>query len=828
WNMQDYYGLNLTGKDILIANLDTGIQWRHPDFFFADGGSFTWTCVGGAPWAFVNGTDGIDLNGQSGISANETLYSIDVNGNGNTDCDVDWIWLDNGTTIGSIDDGDTFFVANDTDNNNQLSAGENLIALKTPKTKYIVEKTGGTTIQCWGRNNFTSSPHYDTSGHGTGVTGILNGGQLGYRKYVGVAPDAELMAINIFGTNGLTVEEGLIWARDHGADVILIEVGSWTYEYLDGSSNVEMMIDTLTSSGIPVIVPAGNLGGSGRHIDVVGIAGAIQTVNFFVPNTITATELYLTVLTPASLANIQVNITEPTSTGTIVHQLTFGNGYYQWITTSSTSNITIQTFASTSTRNTNMLAIDISGTIKHTSSWSLSIKGTDFGTYYCYISDDDSSWSGGAQWTSGSHWFHTITWPSTADMAISVASYHTRSLTWGAPIGTTTAGGIAAFSSNGPRIDMQEKMSIAAPGGYDIISAYSSDSLWDNWFTNYGTFSLDEVFGGYRLFSGTSASGPHVAGAAALLLQLNSECGPVVKHLIEASAYTDGFTGGIPSWPGTANVGWGYGKLNVSAAVEEARKLPVIWEHHHTPSAPEYSDTVTVTANVSNADFVKLQWTNCSWSAMKEFNMTMSAGLYTATVPVHKYGFTIDYKILPVNNSAVGGPIDTDSYQIADTVAPVINTFTHNATTTVVDPTWVEVIVSVSDAVNASGIWAVDIEYTTDNWVSRNNITMVSNGTHYIGVIDPIPSPMQVVFHVVVYDNAMNTATTTDVTYDVTPATTTTTGTTTGTTDTTTTTGTTTGPTGGIPDFIQENMTYIIIGAAVLALIVLIVICRRR
>ena len=252
WDMQDYYGLNLTGKDILIADLDTGIQWRHPDFFFADGGTFSWLdVVASSPWLFVNGTDGIDLNSNFIISANETLYSIDVDGDGNFNCDVDWIYLDNGTTIGSIDDGDTFFVVDDINSDTQLNSGENLIALKTPKTKYLVHKNGGFT-QVWERGvNLTSSTFYDTDGHGTGVAGILNGGQLGYRKYVGVAPDAEVMAINIFGTDGLTVEEGLIWARDHGADVILIEVGSWTYEFLDGSSNVEMIIDTLTASGIP-------------------------------------------------------------------------------------------------------------------------------------------------------------------------------------------------------------------------------------------------------------------------------------------------------------------------------------------------------------------------------------------------------------------------------------------------------------------------------------------------------------------------------------------------------------------------------------------------
>ncbi|MBN2229981.1 MAG: S8 family serine peptidase [Candidatus Thorarchaeota archaeon] len=840
WQMNDYFGENLTGEGILIADLDTGIQWRHPDFYFADGPSIQYFETSSTPpWVFNNGTDGVDLNGNYAIENNEKLYAIDVNQDGSVDATVDWIWLDNGTTVGSIDDGDTFFAVNDTDSNNVLGGVDYLVRLKTPKTKYLVHKIGGS-IRAWERGvNLTSSTFYDTDGHGTGVAGILNGGQLGYRKYVGVAPDAELMAINIFGTDGLTVEEGLVWARDHGADVILIEVGSWTYEFLDGSSNVEMMIDTLTTSGIPVIVPAGNLQGGYRHAYRSASANAILSTDFMLNRTgyqyMSATEMYITVLCDQLVNNVQVNITEPTAYGSITHQLSFGFGYYQWARASTGTNVTIDTFIANSTRGSwHMIAIDISGVLYHNTWWSIAVNNTLTADYHFYISDDASAWSDGAGW-SGSHGLtnqNTITWPSTADTAISVASYHTRTI----PAFGTSAGTLAAFSSIGPRIDGNAKMSIAAPGGWDVISAWSSDSAWATWFDAYGAFALDDVFGGYRLFSGTSASGPHVAGAAALILQLNRDCGPIVKDIIEGTAYNDAFTGSIPPPPGVASTAWGYGKLNISKAIEETREIPVIWETTEAPMPPEYNETFVVTANITNADFVIFDWTHDDWSSLTHTNMTLSSGIYSASIPSHAYSTNIKYRIMPVNISAKGNPIVGGEYIVTDTIAPTIISFWNNATATVIDPTFVDVAIQASEPTNASGIWGVDIEFSVDNWINTNLIAMTFNGTHWIGTITPIPAPLTVKFRVAVYDYAMNRAVTSEVAYTVNPAstTTTTTTTTTSTTDTSTTTGTTTSTTGPLPpttsiiDWLQENMTLVLAAGGILLLVIIILTCRKR
>jgi subtilisin family serine protease len=834
WQMQDLWDRNLTGQGILIANLDTGIQWRHPDFFFADGGNYSWLDVS-INWQFDNGTDGIDLNGNYNIESNEKLYAIDTNKNSVFEYDVDWLWLDNGTSTGSIDDGDAFFVVDDINNNDAFDSGDPLIELKTPKTKYIVHKPSSS-IQVWDRDvNLTSSTVYDTDGHGTGVAGILNGGQLGYRQFVGVAPDAELMAITVHGSDGLTVEEALIWAHTHGADVILIELGSWTYHYLDGSSNVEVMIDTLTSDGIPVIVPAGNLYGAKRHAKQAITAMVETSTRFSVPTGYGTSEMYITLLSKIPITNAKVNLTEPTSSGTIVHQLSFGSGYWNWQNCVSTSNISVDAFLSSSTQGTYMMAIDISGTIEDTQYWSIDINNTLSGDIHYYISDDISAWSGGVEWVDAIDDHYTITWPSTADFAISVGSYMSRNL-WSPGYGI-----IASYSSEGPRIDGNNKMSIIAPGGWDIVSPWSSDSTWESWMTGQGGLPLYPMFGGFQLFSGTSAAGPHIAGAAALILQLNPDIGSEVKTLIEHSGYNDTYTPPLFSPPAPPDVRFGYGKLNVTKALHDAARIPFIHEVSQNPTAPEYNNTVTVTANVSNADFVLLIWSHDNWTTSHISNMTYSGGVYTYLIPAHEYNTTIDYHVNPINTSSLFNPTLPYSYKVDDTIIPIISSISSNATGTIYEVMAVSVNVSVLEPINASGIEEVILEYTINNWETSTNITMSHISTSiYNGVIPSATTGTIIRYRILAQDVAGNFDNSTEYQYTVeaqtTGTTTTTTATTTtvtstettsiGTTTETTTPGTPTVPTTGITELLREYWYFVAI--AVVLVFLLCILYRRR
>jgi hypothetical protein len=507
------------------------------------------------------------------------------------------------------------------------------------------------------------------------------------------------MMIKVLGDQftWLTIEEGLTVANNTGADVILTEVGSWTYHFLDGSSLVEQMIDTLVASGVPVISPSGNLGGKDKHSMFSTTPYIPLLVDFSIPPPDFVyveediTEVYITILSVDSVdfttCNFSLVIDRTVfAQPPIIVNLNPGIGYYAWFAEPPVppSNFIIESFIDVSSRGTSMLAIWLHGVLPTTIAppWhSVSVQAPATATFHGYISDDQSGWTGGAVWTSLIDDQYHITWPSTADSAISVSSYRTRNL-----VGGGTVRDRASFSSNGPRIDGITKQGVAAPGGYDVISDYASGSSWSTWYNGYGALPFDQQFGSYRLFSGTSASGPHVAGAAALMLQVNSTIGNQVKTIIESTAVSDGFTGVVP------NPEWGQGKLDVEAAVSfllDDTTPPIIGIHDRIPFAPNSTQTVLINVTVTDdiaVDTVILSYYNgTTW-----FNLTMSwNGLtyYDESIPALLAGTAVNYRFYTNDTSGNWAVSGTFSYTVTSPSTTTTTTTTTTGTTNTTTPT---------------------------------------------------------------------------------------------------------------------------------------------
>ena len=656
WQLLDGVGDNITGEGITVADFDTGIDVFHPDFWNADGGSYAWidTNTNGT---FDPGIDAVDLNVNAVADPTETLDFFDAEGGpGNNDgvfqADLDWLYndannnrqRDYGTASGFTEAdptyGELIFIADDTNGNNTLDVGENLLALGTSK---VARTMNAGTERIRGTDLILSDD--DTNGHGTSVCGIINGGVIG-RRYVGVAPSAELLV-----SHGTDHTIYIPWARTNGADVMLYEFGTWVQEFMDGSSNLEQMIDAEAALGIVQVVPAGNLGHKDKHAqDDVAANGGSTSFTFNVPSTddpgTGADEdidrVFITALWRTTGNDLVFSITTPTPSNV---NLPASPGDTSWHSVTSADGHTVYYRREDSSRGTAKYDITIERNKVILGGWTLQVSNNSASNEHVdmYIADNRTSWSGGALWTAFQANENTIDWPATADSAIVVASYSTRG--W-----DVAAGDLSNFSPEGPRIDGQSIMDIAAPGNFDIASAISKDA-------GGGTL------GGYRWFSGTSAAGPHVAGASALLLQW----GPTLNHgqvqtMLQQSARTDAFTGVTP------NEEWGHGKLDVLAAVNEP---PVCDANGPYQAECQYpSTTISLDAAGSSdpnaGDMLTYSWsTDCPGGSFDDptspaATLSVDYGCFSCNVP------------LTVTDLAGESDTCTATVTVEDTQAPSI------------------------------------------------------------------------------------------------------------------------------------------------------------
>jgi hypothetical protein len=180
---------------------------------------------------------------------------------------------------------------------------------------------------------------------------------------------------------------------------------------------------------------------------------------------------------------------------------------------------------------------------------------------------------------------------------------------------------------------------------------------------------------------------------------------------------------------------------------------PSISDLSHAPSSPQYNETVTVSANVSEPETgsgvsqVILSYLDGSeWR-----NVTM-----TEQIPALPWNTVVEYKVYACDRAGNWAVSDVRNYTVADSYAPIIGDLDWSPKEPKTNKP-VDVTASVSEPTNASGISTVILSY--HNGSAWTNVTMtISNGV-YTAQIPSLKNATHVQFKIYARDNAGNWAT---------------------------------------------------------------------
>jgi minor extracellular serine protease Vpr len=392
----------------------------------------------------------------------------------------------------------------------------------------------------------------DPTGHGTAVAGVAAGNGLAAPsgRYVGLAPSADLVVVAIQAPR-----------QAYGSTANLVDAASYVFEYAearnqravvnisqgvqigahDPAGALEFAFSDLLSQDERrvLVVSAGNTGGAGAHarlriaegqqldiaVDVPVGVGPVVLVDIWYD---VDDELELSVLAPDGSETGPVK-------GSETRWLQIGQSMCE------ISGVPNQLSVRANNVQVKLLTTSYSGDLLD-GRWVLRLTGTSMTSGSDVHAWLDRGWLASPRF--GGRVLDrdcTLTSPATARGVLAVGSYQV----------SPAVGPLASSSARGPARLGDPVNLLAAPGESITTSAASP---W--------------AAAAHTRVRGTSIAAAHVTGAVALLLQANPRLTRAqITDCILANARTDEHTAAGPE------SGWGFGKLDISAALAYARAL---------------------------------------------------------------------------------------------------------------------------------------------------------------------------------------------------------------------------------------------------------------
>lgn len=452
--------------------------------------------------------------------------------------------------------------------------------------------------------NLSSRPKDDDpneGGHGTHVCGIAASNGRASQKYYGVAPDADLIVVKADFDRPLDANRYIVEKAQKLNRPVVIN-NSWGSHYgpHDGTDLESAGLNALVGPGKPgvvVVMAAGNEGEDDIHVGGAISTGKTASFSAFTPRGASYIQIDLwhdsqdRFLTTVGYETAGGNRIPVTSAET-------GRSRKTTITDApfSGARITVDALEAPYPNNPSvshvLVDIDLTDTdygANPSMPWFVTIEklgGTGSGSFDAWLSSEDGQYFRASPGDIPGDSQKTITDQACAPYIISVGSYITKTkwisldgiqVDYGIP--GYPLGSLSYFSSRGPTRDGREKPDLVAPGEW-IASSLSGDVAVD-----FSTRRMLTEDGLHRHMQGTSMASPHVAGAAALLLEMNPSLDAVqIQKLLRDTARRSSSAGWTPDF--------GAGKLDVLAALQKTAELKIVYGDLNQDGKLDVSDAL--------------------------------------------------------------------------------------------------------------------------------------------------------------------------------------------------------------------------------------------